>query len=66
MDFHWNDVAEVQVSVYDLLGAPVILKKFSAGEKISFDMKNQVPGMYVIKIEAPGQEVVKLFVLAAE
>jgi uncharacterized repeat protein (TIGR01451 family) len=63
IDMTWNDIRKVEVSVFNLVGAKVFSKEFQAGNLINFDLSKQVTGMYLVRIDADGQSIIKKLVL---
>ncbi len=52
IDITWNEIREVEVSVFNIQGAQVFRKAFYAGEQITFDLSENASGMYMVKIDA--------------
>ncbi|HOI48091.1 MAG TPA: HYR domain-containing protein, partial [Prolixibacteraceae bacterium] len=59
----WNDIRDLQVTVYNLVGVELFRKAYRAGDQISFDLSQNVSGMYLVKFEAEGFSAVKKLVL---
>jgi hypothetical protein len=52
-----------EVTVYTITGQQIIHRKFTDNQNISFNMENQVSGMYFVKLNIEGKEAVKKLVL---
>jgi hypothetical protein len=52
-----------EVTVYTITGQQIIHRRFSDNQNISFNMENQVSGMYFVKLNIEGKEAVKKLVL---
>jgi hypothetical protein len=52
-----------EVTVYTITGQQIIRRNFTDNQNISFNMENQVSGMYFVKLNLDGNEVVKKLVL---
>jgi hypothetical protein len=63
IDMTWNDIQKVEVTVLNMLGAKVFTKEYLAGSLINFNLSDQVTGMYMVRIVAKSQSVVKKLVL---
>ena len=56
-------VNQVEVSVYTITGEMALHKSFNDMKSISFSMKDYVSGMYFLKLNLEGTEIVKKLVL---
>ncbi len=63
IDLKSSIIQDVDLSVMDLTGRVVLRKQFSAAEHITFDMSNNISGMYLIKIESGGNRILKKLIL---
>jgi hypothetical protein len=52
-----------EVTVFTITGQQIIHRKFTDNKNISFNMENQVSGMYFVKLNIEGKEAVKKLVL---
>jgi hypothetical protein len=52
-----------EVTVYTITGQQIIHRKFSDNQNISFNMENEVSGMYFVKLNIEGKVAVKKLVL---
>ncbi len=59
-------VNQVEVLVYTITGKLVLRKNFNNTKPISFSMKDYVSGMYFLKLNWEGKEIVKKLVLNKE
>ncbi|MCD6355601.1 MAG: T9SS type A sorting domain-containing protein, partial [Prolixibacteraceae bacterium] len=63
VDFNSTGIYSVDLSVVDITGKEVLRKQFSAAEKITFDMSNNVSGMYFVQLQVDGKRIVKKLVV---
>jgi hypothetical protein len=63
IDINRNVTRPVDLSVYTISGKQIIRKIFNDSQYISFSMKDHVSGMYFVKMNIDGQQVVKKLVL---
>jgi hypothetical protein len=54
---------KVGLSVMDITGKIVLQKMVEAGEKITFNMADKISGMYLVKLDIDGRQVIKKLVL---
>lgn len=52
-----------EVTVYNITGQQIIRRNFTDNQNISFNMENRVSGMYFVKLNLEGKEIVKKLVL---
>ena len=52
-----------EVIVYTITGQQIFRRNFTDNQNISFNMENQVSGMYFVKLNIEGKEAVKKLVL---
>jgi len=52
-----------EVTVYTITGQQIFRRNFTDNQNISFNMENQVSGMYFVKLNVEGKEAVKKLVL---
>ena len=55
--------AELEVVVMDISGKEVLRKGFMQNNQIRFDMGGQVSGMYFVRVNVDGREIVKKLIL---
>jgi len=53
----------VELSVMDITGKTVMRKSYTASEKITFDMSDKVAGMYFVKMNIDGSQVIKKLIV---
>jgi hypothetical protein len=63
IDLTWNDIRKADISVYNILGVQVFRNQYNAGDLITFDLAENVTGIYLIKIAAEGRTIVKKLTL---
>jgi hypothetical protein len=63
IDMTWNDIRNLEVTVFNIWGAKVFSKEYLAGNLIQFDLSKQVTGIYLVRIEAEGQSIIKKLVI---
>jgi hypothetical protein len=63
LEFKNSFAEQVEVCVYTLTGKLALRKSFSNTKPISFSMKDYVSGMYFVKLNLEGKEIVKKLVL---
>ncbi|MDD4756293.1 MAG: T9SS type A sorting domain-containing protein, partial [Prolixibacteraceae bacterium] len=54
---------QVDVAVYTVTGKQVIRRVFSETQLITFNMEDNVSGMYFVKLNIEGKEFVKKLIL---
>ena len=54
---------ELEVVVMDISGKEVLRKEFMQNNQIRFDMGGQVSGMYFVRVNVDGREIVKKLIL---
>ncbi|WP_321371493.1 T9SS type A sorting domain-containing protein [uncultured Draconibacterium sp.] len=54
---------ETEISVSNVAGAEVFRRNYVSGEKIQFDLSDNVSGIYLIRISQEGKHVIKKLVL---
>ncbi len=62
VDFE-NSHSEVEVSVYNIVGAEVFRKNYIVAETIRFNLDDQTSGMYFVKLKVGENEIVKKIIL---
>jgi hypothetical protein len=50
IDLDWKGIKAMEVVVYNVLGAEVYRKEYMAGERIKFDMSQNVSGQYMMEM----------------
>jgi len=63
IEFKNNFAGVVEVSFYTITGKLALCKSYSNTKSISFSMKDHVSGMYFVKLNLEGKEIVKKLVL---
>jgi hypothetical protein len=63
IDLTWNDIRQVDVSVYNILGIQVFRSQYTPGNQITFDMSGQPAGIYLVKLNADDLTIVKKLTL---
>jgi hypothetical protein len=63
IEIAWNDMRKVDVMVYNILGVEVFRNQYTPGDQITFDMSDQVTGIYLVKLNAEGQSIVRKLTL---
>ena len=63
MDLNSSSVYDVELAVMDITGRMILRQQYSAAGTISFDMSNQVSGMYFVQLGVDGKQIVKKLVL---
>ncbi len=63
IDLKSSAIQDIDLSVVDLTGRVVLRKQFSAAERITFDMSNNISGMYLVKLEVGGNLILKKLIL---
>ncbi len=63
IEFNSTNIYDVDLSVLDITGKLILQKQYSAAERISFDMSNQVSGMYFVKLGIDDKQIVKKLIL---
>jgi methionine-rich copper-binding protein CopC len=63
VEFNSTNIYDVDLSVLDITGKLILRKQYSAAERISFDMSNQVSGMYFVKLGIDDKQIVKKLIL---
>ena len=63
IEFKNSFAGQVEVCVYTLTGKLAMRKNFKGMKHISFSMKDYVSGMYFVKLNLEGKEIVKKLVL---
>ena len=56
-------ISDVDLSVHDVTGRQVFRKVYAAAERISFDLNENVSGMYFIKLNVDGNQILKKVIL---
>ena len=56
-------IGEVELAVLDINGRQVINKEFRQTEKIIFDMSDKVSGIYFVKLNIDGNQVIKKLIV---
>ncbi len=59
----WNEIKDVDVAVYSVLGVEVFRKEFKAGELIGFDLAPFVSGTYMVRMTVEGKSIVRKVIL---
>ena len=63
MEISGNNGSDVEVVVMNITGKEVLRKDFQTTDAIQFDMSEHVSGMYFVKLNVDGNEVVKKLIL---
>jgi hypothetical protein len=63
IDFKNSYEEPVEVCIYTLTGKLALCKTFNGMKHISFSMKDYVSGIYFVKLNLEGKEIVKKLVL---
>ena len=58
-----SGIYNVELSVMDITGKVVLQRKYSASENITFDMSGKVSGMYFVKMNIDGNQIVKKLIV---
>lgn len=56
-------ISDVDLSVHDITGRQILRKSYSAAERISFNLNENVSGMYFIKLNVDGNQILKKVIL---
>jgi hypothetical protein len=62
-DISNTETSDVDVALYAVTGEQVMRKMFSVGENVSLDVSQQVSGMYFVKLDINGTQIVKKLVI---
>ncbi len=63
LEISGNNGSDVEVVVMNITGKEVLRKDFQTTDAIQFDMSEHVSGMYFVKLNVDGNEVVKKLIL---
>ena len=63
MDLNSSSVYDVELAVMDITGRMILRQQYSAAGTISFDMSNQVSGMYFVQLGIDGKVFNKKLIL---
>jgi hypothetical protein len=63
IDLTWNGISKVDVSIYNILGVQVFRNQYTPGDLITIDMSDQVTGIYLVRLNAEGQSIVRKLTL---
>ncbi|HKL31802.1 MAG TPA: T9SS type A sorting domain-containing protein, partial [Tangfeifania sp.] len=63
VDIESSTARDIELTVLDITGKQVLRKQFRAAERITFDMSGKVSGMYFVKLDFEGQQVLKKLVV---
>ena len=63
LEISGNNGSDVEVVVMNITGKEVLRKEFQTTDAIQFDMSEHVSGMYFVKLNVDGNEVVKKLIL---
>jgi hypothetical protein len=63
VDVESLSISDVELTVLDITGKQVLRKKYRAAERITFDMSDKVSGMYFVKLDFEGKQVLKKLVV---
>ena len=63
IDMTWNNIREIEVIVYNILGVEIFRKDYKAGEMVWFDLSEETPGMYIIRLDIEGTPVTHKVIL---
>ncbi len=63
IDIESSTARDIELTVLDITGKQVLRKQFSAAERITFDMSGKVSGMYFVKLDFEGQQVLKKLIV---
>lgn len=62
-DVKSTNPSDVGISIYSMTGEKVIDKYFRPGENMRINMNGNISGMYIVKIETEGKQIIKKLVL---
>jgi hypothetical protein len=62
-DINNSEASDVDVALYAITGEQIMRKMFSVGENVSLDVSQQVSGMYFVKLDINGTQIVKKLVI---
>ena len=63
IDLKPGAMREIQLTVFDITGKPVLLRNYSPSGRIIFDMTGGATGMYFVRIDFDGHSVLKKLVV---
>ncbi|MFO8153714.1 T9SS type A sorting domain-containing protein [Thioalkalivibrio sp.] len=63
VDIDAPDLGEVGLSVFGINGKQILRRSYGATDRIIFDMSDHVSGMYFVKIDVDGTQVLKKLIL---
>lgn len=63
IDLTWNGMSKVDVAIYNILGMQVLRNQYTPGDLITIDMSDQLTGIYLVKLNAEGQSIVRKLTL---
>ena len=63
IEFNSTNIYDVDLAVLDITGKLILQKQYSASERISFNMSDQVSGMYFVKLRIDDKQIVKKLIL---
>ncbi len=59
----WNEIRDVEVRVYSMLGVEVFRKAYLAGDLIRFDLSRNVSGTYIVQLNVEGKSIIHKVIL---
>lgn len=62
-DISNTETSDVDVALYAITGEQIMRKMFSVGENVSLDVTQQVSGVYFVKLDINGTQIVKKLVI---
>ncbi|SHJ40722.1 Por secretion system C-terminal sorting domain-containing protein [Tangfeifania diversioriginum] len=66
VDIESSTARDIELTVLDITGKQVLHRQFNAAERITFDMSGNVSGMYLVKLNISGNQVIRKLILNAE
>ena len=63
IDLKPSALRDIQLTVFDITGKPVLLRQYRPSDRIIFDMTGSATGMYFVRIDFDGHSVLKKLVV---
>lgn len=63
VDVRNYNAAQTEVAVFTMAGAEVLRKNYVSGETIRFSMKEQISGVYLVKMNIDGNSIIKKLIV---